>query len=241
MDSKSLRRRMMILGTAGALLLATTAPTLAEAPGAESPEALVERARHALENENMGEFMACLSPDARTEMAQMIYLMGTMVVGFSMMGAEMATEMGSAMAEGMNEEQTDEEKAEMEAGQKEAMAEVNALVERYDELVVGYGLPPLNEGEEPPEEELDAMFASIDHGAFVQDMTAFVDSLPNDEESPGPKGPPPVLGSGEGTLTDLAIDGDAATAKIDGQDAELVRIDGRWYFDAKLFEGPGGP
>lgn len=244
MDRMSSTRRSVAWLVAWVLLFAPTAPALAEAGGAETPEALVERAARALEKEDMAELMACISPEGRAEMAQMMYLMGTMFVGFSMMGAEMAGEMGTAMAEGVaesaGEELTAEEKAEMEAAQEEGRAELDAMVERYNEMVAEYGLPALSESEEPPEEEIDAIFADIDHVAFIEDMMAFLDSMPGEEESPASEGMPSPFGEGEVVMTDLAIDGDTATATIDGEEAKFVRVDGRWYFDAELFgaEGP---
>lgn len=225
----------------GAMLLLTVAPAFAEAPGADSPEALLERMKRASENEDLPEMMACLSPKARGQMASMMYLMATMVVAFAQMGVEM----GSGMAEGLAGDATDEQKAEVEAQKQKALAEAAALRESYNAMVSKYGLPVLpEEGEaEMPEQDAETLFENIDHAAFMADVFAFLESMPGKEESEaeGEESKSP-MDIGEGVMTDLAIDGDAATAKIDGEDVRFVRIDGRWFFDAENFMGgPGAP
>lgn len=225
----------------GCLVLAVSAPAFAEAPGAESPEALVERMKRAGENEDFGEMMACLEPEGRAEMASMMYLMATMMVGFSMMGAEMGSEMGESMAEGMGQELTAEEKAEMEAQKQKALAEVAKLRDSYNAMVAKYGLPELTEEGEPPDMDVEALFREIDQAAFIEDVMAFLDSMPGDEEesSPAEEGAPWALG--DATLTDLKIEGDTATGTIGGEEVTFVRIDGRWYFDAEFVGGGAGP
>lgn len=221
----------------GCLLLAVTAPAFAEAPGAESPEALVERMKRAGENEDFGEMMACLAPEGRIKMASMMYLMATMMVGFSMMGVEMGSEMGESMAEGMGGELTAEEKAEMEAQKQKALAEVAELRDAYNAMVSKYGLPEITEEEEPSDPDLDAIFQEIDQAAFVEDIMAFLDSMPGDEESSSADEGAP-WDFGDATLTDLKIEGDTATGTIGGQEVKFVRIDGRWFFDEELVAGP---
>lgn len=224
----------------GCLLLAATVPVFAEAPGAESPEALVERMKRAGENEDFGEMMACLAPEGRIKMASMMYLMATMMVGFSMMGVEMGSEMGESMAEGMGGELTAEQKAEMEAQKQKALAEVAELRDAYNAMVSKYGLPQITEDEEPADPDLDAIFEEIDQAAFLEDIMAFLDSMPGDEEaSPAEEGAP--WDFGDATLTDLKIEGDTATGTIGGEEVTFVRIDGRWYFDAEFVDGTGGP
>jgi hypothetical protein len=226
----------------GCLVLAVSAPVFAEAPGAESPEALVERMKRAGETEDFGEMMACLAPEGRIKMASMMYLMATMMVGFSMMGAEMGSGMGEAMAEGMGEELTDEQKADMEAQKKKALAQVAEIRESYNAMVAKYGLPELTEEGEAPDTDLEAVFRDIDHAAFFKDVMAFLDSMPGDEEeetSPAEEGAP--WDFGDATLTDLKIEGDTATGKVGDEEVTFVRIDGRWYFDADFVEGAGGP
>lgn len=232
----------------GCLLWVTSAPisvsALAEemAPGAESPEALVERMKKAGENEDFGEMMACLAPEGRVQMASMMYLMATMMVGFSMMGAEMGAEMGTSMAEGMaegmGEELTDEQKAEMEAQKEQALAEVAKMQDAYNEMVAKYGLPQLSEEEELPDAELEDILGNIDQAAFMKDVMDFLESMPGQEEESSAADEGAPWDFGDAVLTDLVVEGDTATGKVDGQDVQFVRIDGRWYFDAEMFGGP---
>lgn len=236
-------RRAAACLVAGCLLFAVSMPVRAEAPGAESPQALVERMKRAAENEDLGEMMACLAPEGRVQMVSMMYMMATMMVGFSMMSVEMGTEMGGAMAEGMAEgmggELTDEQKAEMEAQKEKAKAEANKLRDSYNAMVSKYGLPELSEDTEMPDEDLEGTFREIDQAAFLQDVMAFLESMPGDEDSADEGGSPWDVG--EGTLTDLVIEGDTASGKVDGEDVTFVRIDDRWYFDEEIFGGAGGP
>ena len=231
-------RRAAACLVVGSLLVAAVAPAFAEEPGAESPEALVERMKRAAENEDFGEVMACFAPEGRVQMASMMYLMATMMVGFSMMGAEMGSEMGETMAEGMGGELTEEEKATMEAQKQEALAEVDALRVAYNEVVSKYGLPELTEEGEPPDADLDAIFREIDQAAFVEDVMGLLESLPGEEEAAAEEESP--FDFGEGELTDLVVEGDSATGKIDDEEVSFVRIDGRWYFDPDLL-GAGPP
>lgn len=232
-------RRTAACLAVGCLLFAISMPVGAEAPGAESPEALVERMRRAAEKEDFGEMMACLAPEGRVQMVSMMYLMATMMVGFSMMSVEMGTEMGAAMVEGMGGELTEEQKAEMEAQKEKAQAEANKLRDSYNAVVSKYGLPELSEDTELPDEDLEGTFGEIDQAAFLQDLMAFLESMPGDEASADEGGSPWDVG--KGTLTDLVIEGDSATGKIDGEDVTFVRIDDRWYFDEEFVEGAGGP
>ena len=219
-----------------ALVVVVAAPAFADAPGAETPEALVERMRAAAAEEDLGEVMSCLAPEARVEMASMMYLMATMVVAFSQMGVEM----GTGMAEGLAEDATDEQKAEMEAQKQKAMAEAAKVRDGYNAVMTKYGLPVIPESGEAEEPEGDPkeLFASMDQGAFLKDIFAFLESMPGEkeegaEESKGP------LDLGDGQLTDLVVDGDSASGKIGGEDVQFVRLDGRWFFAAEGMITPG--
>jgi len=222
----------------GGILAALAAPVWAEAPGADTPEALVERLKQATEKEDLGEMMACLTPQARGEMAAGMYLAATMVVAFSQMGVEM----GGSMADSLSEDATDEQKAEVQAQKEKALAEANKLRDSYNAIVSKYGLPVIpEEGEaEEPTGDPKEIFQNIDQVAFLNEIFAFFEAMPGEEKPAEEKESPVDLG--EGVLTDLAIDGDAATAKIDGKDVKFVRIDGRWFFDAEgILGGPGEP
>lgn len=201
-------------------------------PGADSPQALVERVKQAAEEKNLAEIANCLDPKSRLEMTQGIYMAATMVVAFSQMGLEMGAGMGEAFAE----DASAEDKAAQEAKLAEGRKEVDELRLRYNALVGKYGLPTIpGEGEpepaELPEAELETLFAKIDQGAFLTDTMAFIEAMPGAEEKPADEGP---IRIGDGVLADLVTDGDTATARLDGESVRFLRVDGRWYFDGSF-------
>jgi len=211
----------------GLTLLAGSA--FASQPGADSPQALVERVKQAAEAKNLAEIANCLDPKSRTEMTQGLYMAATMVVAFSQMGLEMGAGMGEALAE----DASAEDKAAHQAQLAEGRQEVDELRLRYNALVGKYGLPTIpDEGEaepaELPEAELETLFAQIDQGAFLTDTMAFIESMPGTEEKPADESPIKI---GAGVLADLVTDGDTATAMLDGEPVRFLRVDGRWYID----------
>ncbi len=225
---------------AGAAAAAPAKAAPAKAPGAESPEALVERMKKAAANEDLSEMAACMTPKSRAEMAMGMYLGATMMVAFSQMGAEMGGAMAEGMggmAEGMTGEKMDPaEKKKMDEQLAKAKQEMGKVRENYNTLVAKYGLPTMpKDGEpEPPElsqEEVQKKFESMDVGAFLTDVMAFMKSMPGDEaKSESPVKIP------TGALTDLKIEGDKATGSLDGEALTFVKIDGRWYVEEP---GPG--
>jgi hypothetical protein len=225
---------------AAALLAIPAVPAFAGAPGAETPEALVERAKRAAESSDISELLACMAPEGLSEMATMMYAMATMMVGFAMMGAEMGSEMGAAMAESMGEV-TAEQRAEMEAAKQEALAEVGVLLSSYNAMVAKHGLPQLEDFDELPDEDVDDFFRDIDSSAFIVDVMAFLESVSGDDAA-DTGGEDSTIDPPAGVMADLVIDGDAATATIDGEEVKFVRIDGRWYFGTESSNpfAPGG-
>lgn len=226
------------LATAVAAALLALPAVAAEAPGAATPQELVERMKKAAEAEDLPGMAQCLTPKSRGELAKGIYLITTMVVAFSQMGVEM----GAGMAEAMGgDDASAEDKAKQQAELEKARAEAAGLRERYNALVGKHGLPTMPaEGEEqtePSDAELEAAFAKLEHGSFLADAAAFLEALPDSDEGEEDGGAPSPVKIGEGVLADLAIDGDRATAKLDGEPVEFVRIDGRWFFE--LPEEPG--
>jgi hypothetical protein len=225
------------IGAALAVVLLAPPAGAAGPPGAATPQELVERMKRAAEAEDLPGIAECLTPKSRGELAKGIYLVTTMVVAFSQMGVEM----GAGMAEAMGgEEASAEQRAELE----KARAEAAALRDRYNALVGRHGLPTMPadgaEPVEPSDAELEAAFARLEHGTFLADAAAFLESLPDSGDGEEEGAPSPVK-IGEGVLADLAIDGDRATAKLDGEAVEFVRIDGRWYFELPEEPGAGDP
>ena len=68
-----------------------------------------------------------------------------------------------------------------------------------------------------------------DHGAFVADVLGALTKL-GDEAAGEATGKFEDFG---GELTDLKIDGDTATAMLNGEPGEFRKVDGRWYISIK--------
>ena len=69
------------------------------------------------------------------------------------------------------------------------------------------------------------------------DVLGFMKTMPGIEEKPAGEASPVKVGAGQ--LTELAIDGDTATGKLDGEPVRFVRENGRWFFEAEA--APAGP
>ncbi len=207
--------------------------------GGETPEAVVARMKKAAADKNMPEVVACLAPKARQEMTAAMYLGATMMVAFSQMGAQM----GGAMMEGMAgmadgaAEVTAEAKQKADAEAEKMKGELAKLADSYNTVMKKYGLPQLpKEGEpepaEPSKEEMDKVFANIDHGAFITDVMALLDSMPGEKQDP--ESPFPMK---DGALENLKIEGDSATGTVGGETLRFAKVDGRWYLDADPMGG----
>lgn len=216
-----------------ALSLALAAPGLAKAPpGAETPQALVERMRAAATSEDFGEMVSCLTPEARTKMSAALFAGAAMVVAFSQMGAEL----GESMA-------GDDATADAEAAKKaaEARAAAAAVQARFETLLGKYDLATADgQAVELEGEELGRRFAGLDHGAFVTEVMALMSSLPGEHSGSSEMDAPfPV-----GALEDLVVEGDRASGRIGDEPVRFVRIDGRWYAEPEEeteLPADGGP
>ena len=194
-----------------------TAVTAANAPGGESPDAVFERLRDAVINEDHCEVASCLAPQGRAQMNTMMIAVAGMVVAFSQMGSEMAAGMGEA------------DQA------QEAASATNDLQAQLEELLARNGIDD-SFLEKPPgaaEGDLPEELESVD---LYADIMTFMEELPNDDDS----GPDKGISAPEGDLANLEIDGDEATATIGDEPGKFVRIDGRWYVDPDLDMRPGG-
>jgi hypothetical protein len=223
---------------------ASAASATKKLPGAETPEALVERMKAGAAKEDFSEIAACLTPKNRTEMAMAMYMGATMMVAF----ADMAADMGGAMAEGMAGLGGDaaapsaEDKAKAEAQKAKAKEEIAGFKTAYNNLVTKYGLPAIpKEGEpekpEPTKEEIEKLFANIDHGAFLTDAMAVMKAMPGDNQA-ADASPVKIPEAG---LTNLKIEGDKATGNVGEEAFTFVKIDNRWYVDQMPQGGGEGP
>ncbi len=189
-----------------AAVLLLCAPVVASEPGGATPEEVYERFAAATTDKNWEEMASCVSPEALVEMNASMVAMGGMIVAFAAMGEEM----GEEMAEGM-----EAEPAEPEVDPEELQAQFEAVLAKH-----GIDDQTMEALEAAGDTEMPEAFSSP---AFFGDLMAFIDSLPGDDE--GGFDPAP------GELENLVIDGDRATASVDGNKGGFVRIDGRWYVD----------
>ncbi|HEV7671067.1 MAG TPA: hypothetical protein VGS22_21325 [Thermoanaerobaculia bacterium] len=231
------RRSSTALGLVVLMSAALAAPVPSRAAGAplgaESPEKLVERMRHSAEKKDFRELAACLAPEPRKELAQMIWMGATMMIG---MATTMGT-MGSQMAEGMadamgGEAKEGEAKAEKAPEAPKVDPKLEALAKRYDEVAHKHGLPGLKDEKEPAGDPAK-LFDKVDAVEVVGDFGALLDGI---GEATGEAAPAPPVPAGK--LEGLKIDGDHATAKLDDEPITFVKIDGRWFI-AELPKKPG--
>jgi hypothetical protein len=230
----SSRRGRTAVGLLAALALAppaAAAPPPA-APGAGSPQALVERLRSALAEENFREVAACLAPAERREMALALLMGSSMMVAFMEMGGDLAAGMAQGVAEGVAEsaggEVTAEQKREIEQAREEAKAKAAAMQQKHAAILDRHGLAERMASDAAPgadlspEAGLAALLAGVDEGALIADLMTFFTDMGESEERRMIELPPAV--------TDYRIEGDRATASAGDQTVEFVRVEGRWYF-----------
>jgi hypothetical protein len=180
----------------------------------------------AAENEDFAELAACMDPASRSEMAQGLLMASTMMVAFAGFGEAMAGEIGEGMAEAFGEEGEAADAEALAAAQAEAAAEVEALTNRYRDVLAAHGLERMMDEEPSGEADLDEMLAEVDDVALVGDLMDFMASFPGSEEEEDEGSMLPT------DITDFQIDGDSATAQSPEGPVEFVRIDGRWFFKA---------
>lgn len=209
-------------------LLLAPALQAAEAPGAETPQALVERLRNAADKEDFGELGACLAPEARLEMAKGIWIGTTMMIAMSSAMGDMAAGMGEAMDE------SEEGKANAAKAKAEAEAKFGVWKKRYDDTAKKHGLPTLDSFEKVEGDPND-LLAKTDQVAVITDFGNLLTSF--GEEQQGEKRPGKKV---EGQLEGLKIDGNTAEGTLGGDPIKFVKIDGRWFI-AELPQGGGPP
>jgi hypothetical protein len=112
----------------------------------------------------------------------------------------------------------------------------------YVELKKKYQVPEPPEGEtlelgpDTSQEEIDAhirkraeaMYAKVDVVGYTAELMGLLLAMP--EMADRPLVPP-------GSPADLKVEGDRATATIDGQPLQFLREGGRWYLSAHLLGG----
>jgi hypothetical protein len=209
---RKLNRTWQSLAVFVALVFGMSLPIWAsQERGGATPEEVFDRFTAGAKARNWEEIAACISQDGLIKMNAMMFAMGGMIVAFAQMG------------EGVVETMGEPKQAE------QAASEVSGLEKKFEELLVRHGIDTkaIQEGA-GEDQELPAAFTSP---AFFTDIMRFIDELPDDKEagSPGDAFMVP-----KGALENVVIEGDRATATVDGEPGEFVRVDGRWYFDLDM-------
>jgi len=218
--------------------LLTTLPAAAQPDpaavsyGADTPQELVEKVRQAAGDEDLARMAALMAPDDRAMLSLTMTMMLGVVIAFSHMGGEMADSMAEGMAESLGGDQTPEEKAQAEAERAEALAQVQALENRYEAILDGYGVNQRLQ-DAPHGTSAGEMLEDVDQVALIRDLVQLLDEVPGDEAQKATEQPMTIP---DGELTGLAIDGDRASAMLGEEPIDFVRIDGRWYLDLGLEE-----
>ncbi len=224
--------RALALALSASLLLGPAAVLAGEPPGADSPQALVARLEAASKAQDLPEMMACLTPDARREMALMMVAGVGMMVAFMGMGSDMGADMAEGMAEGMSgEELPAEEKAKLEAGRQEAAAKAADLTQRYEAALDRHGVTAMMGDETPLPSEPEARRGALRRRLATTDAIALLTDLMRILADLGEDSAPPSPVTLAGDVTDYRIEGDRATARSSSGPVEFVRIDGRWYVE----------
>ncbi len=232
-------RRLVAFACASLLLLVPAAARAISKPyGAESPQALLERAKAAGEKQDFAELAACLAPADRAMMSMMLILSTGMMVAFGSMGTELASGMATGMAEALGGEMTAEQKAEAAAQKKKAEEQVAALQGKYEAVLAKHGIKDLMEQDTPgpaegedPGQAAAKLLANVDQVALIADLVAFMNDNMKDAkkeagESEADTGPVKIP---QGKLEGLKIEGDGAAGTVGGEEVRFVKIDGRWY------------
>jgi len=179
----------------------------------ETPEAVFQAAQMAMNEKDFGGFCNCLTPDARDSFAGSMVMMAMMTKAFAGMAA------------------TEGEDAKKKAD--EALAGIDQVLAKHGLSEEQLKAMDESGGEQDPREAMKQLVTPIkDKGAFVGDMMAAFEALGEG----GPGGPAEVF---NGNLVGLKIDGDSATATIegkkDGQDMSkpiaFKRVDNGWLIE----------
>lgn len=106
-------------------------------------------------------------------------------------------------------------------------AEWETLLAKHHIDMTPDGGPP---AEDPAEMKMRAraLFKKVDLPAFVNDAAGFLKKYRKADDT-GPMIPAPT-----GTAEGLKVDGDSATATVEGKPQKFSRVDGRWYIHLEM-------
>jgi hypothetical protein len=178
--------------------------------GAESPQALATRIQQAAQDKDLREFFASIFADDLATMIEELPGFAAMMMAFSF------------------DADPDMSFAEAEAAMEKELAPLNA---KLDAIMTRYGLPAISdEGATENESELENSIAEMEQDAMVEllvELVNFMDDLPLDDD--GDDFSSQLLDSFDGTLTDLKMEDDRASAMINDMPIEFVLVNGRWF------------
>jgi hypothetical protein len=225
---------------------AFAAPVKREAPGADSPQAVIARLEKAAQAKDLPGMAACLAPEDRTEITKGMLLAATMMVAFAQMGPGMADQMAEGMStlgdDSENPKTAQEkakEKAERDKQTQEAQKKVKEMETQYRAILKKNGLPDFfsEDGQKKADpDKADALLQKVDQIALLDDLMGFLEKMDTGENQEPEK--PFEL---PGKVTDYKIQGDRATAKAGKETVDFVKVGGRWFMKAPEKKGePAG-
>ncbi|MFQ5989665.1 MAG: LysM peptidoglycan-binding domain-containing protein [Candidatus Methylomirabilales bacterium] len=171
-----------------------------QADGGDSPQDVWRRARAAVRRKDPHAFFRLFPPDDRA------------LMGFTMVqGANIGISMKAAMQGG---------------DASAAQRELDALLKKHGVKELPKGAPPVNPGDKDAvTRAAREMFDGVDVVALIDDLIALMDKLGFE----GGGWNFTQTGNVDAELANLKIEGNRATATLDGKPGKFVKLNGRWY------------
>ena len=189
--------------------------------GAESPEAVVAKARVAYENEDFVGLAALLPPQSRLELAQYMWAQ-TVIVARGMQSMQDL----NATLKAIPGYYSEEEKAKL-AAEMAKFGLFGELKKSVEELAKKHGLPILDElqaakmmGEDPA-----AWLAKVDLDGMIRDFSPHMGTIGQALSTWSEVG-----WDLSAKLQRLEIKGNRAHGKLGQADVEFIKLGGRWFF-----------
>ena len=208
-------RRSMFLRVAVPLAILAVPAWAGEPPGADSPQALVERLRAAITRGDTAEIASCIAPEQRRQWAVAMLKRGKVMMDMLEQDAEAQATTDAAgraaaagrVADFRARPEPIRVPAELHAFH-EAILQKHGLAGRRMDLGSEAGTA--------------ALLAGVDEPALIADLTALIDSLVEPARRQH-------AGDFPTDVRDFRIRGDKATARAGDGQLDFVRVDGRWY------------
>lgn len=171
--------------------------------GGDSPQDVWRRARAAAKQKDPDTFFRLFPPDDRAMM------------GFTMVqGANIAISMKAAMQGG---------------DANAAQRELDAVLKKHGVKELPKGAPPVTSGDKDAvASAARQMFDGVDVVALMDDLISLMDKLGFE----GGGWNFTQTGNVDAELANLKIEGNRATATLDGKPGTFVKVNGRWYIES---------